>query len=83
MIKRSDAVTNWIVEDSVRSVSNPVQSYLLPNSSAIEATSAIAAIDFVASGMKLRTTDVGLNASGGKYIFIAFAEVPAKYSLAR
>ena len=32
--------------------------------------------DFASNGFKLRTTDGGMNASGGTYIYMAFAEEP-------
>jgi hypothetical protein len=39
--------------------------------------------DFTSNGVKIRTTDVGTNGSGSSYIYMAFAENPFKYSLAR
>jgi hypothetical protein len=40
-------------------------------------------LDFLSSGVKLRTTNGQENASGGTYIYIAFAEIPFKYSNAK
>jgi hypothetical protein len=37
---------------------------------------------FVSNGFKVRSTSA-INASGGTYIYMAFAENPFKYSLAR
>jgi len=39
--------------------------------------------DFVSNGFKIRDTASGHNASGGTYIYMAFAENPFKNSLAR
>ena len=40
-------------------------------------------IDFVSNGFKLRTTFDNMNASGGTYLYFAFAEAPFKFSNAR
>ena len=39
--------------------------------------------NILSNGFKQRGTGVSMNASGGTYIYIAFAENPFKYSLAR
>jgi hypothetical protein len=39
--------------------------------------------DLLSNGFKLRTTTTGSNASGGTYIYAAFAENPFKNALAR
>ncbi len=82
MIKRIDAAGyGWAIEDTVRDVDNPVDSELVANVASAE-TSGSAKFDAVANGFKLRTTDPAYNASGGTYIFIAFAEHPFKYARA-
>ena len=48
-----------------------------------ENTSGPPHIDFVSNGFKLRTTFDNMNASGGTYIYLAFAEAPFKYANAR
>jgi hypothetical protein len=40
-------------------------------------------MDYLSNGFKLRNTATGSNASGGTYIFAAFAESPFKYARAR
>ena len=40
-------------------------------------------IDFLSNGFKLRGTGSTINTSGQSYIYLAFAEQPAKYSNAR
>jgi len=37
----------------------------------------------MSNGFKPRLTDVNVNASGGTYIYLAFAEQPFKYANAR
>jgi hypothetical protein len=39
--------------------------------------------DFLSNGFKVRSSPVYINASGGTYIYAAFAENPFKFSLAR
>jgi hypothetical protein len=49
----------------------------------VEGTTAWTYIDFTSNGFKLRGTDTTTNGDGDTYIYAAFAEAPAKYSLAR
>lgn len=81
MWKRTNAVGSWIVMDTARDLSNVSSNYLVPNSSGAE--SALAVIDVTANGFKLRDATAGNNGSGDTHIFMAFAENPFKYSLAR
>jgi hypothetical protein len=39
--------------------------------------------DYTANGFKLRSSDAFCNASGGTYIYMAFAEHPFKYATGR
>ena len=39
--------------------------------------------DFNANGFKIRNTDGGMASSGYTYIYMAFADIPFKYSNAR
>jgi hypothetical protein len=74
MTKRTDSTSNWIVLDNKRNPFNVlnVQSHLNTTASATTTTS----LDFLSNGFKVRTTDAGLNASGGSYIYMCFAENP-------
>lgn len=81
MVKRIDLTNDWFTVDSSRNTYNIASALLRPNTSAAEQTSGV--IDVLSNGFKPRTTDSAYNASGGTYIFAAFAENPAKYSLAR
>jgi hypothetical protein len=83
MIKRTDtAGESWRVLDSARSPYNAVRELLLPDTSGAE-SSAADWLDFVSNGFKLRVVSSGQNASGGTYIYMAFAENPFKYANAR
>ena len=84
MLKRTDAVAGWVIADTQRSDSNIVSRYLLSESSGTELT--LGFIDINSNGFKIRvdgTTGPGVNASGGNWIFAAFAESPFKYARAR
>jgi hypothetical protein len=72
--KRTDASNDWYINDNKRAGYNPQNDYLFPNST--QAESALQRFDFLSNGFKIRTTDGGDNASGGTYIYMAFAEQP-------
>jgi hypothetical protein len=87
MIKRTDTTTNWIIYDTARQPYNttnpgPIYANL---SSAEESNVTLTAFDVLSNGFKPRNTSswAESNASGGSYIYMAFAENPFKYSLAR
>jgi len=54
---------------------------LKANSTVIEA--AYGNIDLLSNGFKVQITSGFMNASGGTYIYLAFAETPFKYANAR
>jgi hypothetical protein len=84
MIKRKDTTANWQLQDKARLGYNPDNYGLFPNlTNADYTTISEIAVDFLSNGFKVRTTDAGKNASGGTYIYMAFAENPFKNSLAR
>ena len=83
MIKRSDSAENWSIQDDARNPFNVVDARLKPNSGDAEGIGSAQNVDFLANGFKLRNTDPEKNASGGTYIFAAFAEAPFKYARAR
>jgi hypothetical protein len=83
MWKRTNAVTDgWYITDTTRSLYNQTYNALKANSSNAESGEAVA--DFLSNGFKIRIGANGnFNASGGTYIYMAFAENPFKNSLAR
>jgi hypothetical protein len=81
IIKRTDAVSAWDMFDTSRNTYNVVNANLVANSSGAEATYADMLHDILSNGFKVR--QLSDNASGGTYIFAAFAENPTKFSLAR
>jgi len=85
MFKRTDSTANWWMIDTSRSSFNQMADVLLADSSGAEFTSGTGwpGIDYLSNGFKLRGTASGINASGGTYIYMAFAESPFKYANAR
>lgn len=92
MLKNSDNTEAWYIEDSKRQTYNygPANTnFLNPNSAALEAgaiSGANAGIDFLSNGFKIRTTNTAVGEIGfgtRNYIYLAIAENPFKYSLAR
>jgi len=82
MIKRTDATGSWFMLDKVRDVDNEVLQDLIADGTGDE-TSNSNFLDFLSNGFKLRTTGTAVNAAGGTYIYMAFAEAPFKYANAR
>ena len=84
VVKRTDAGGGWHILDNKRaSPFNPIQVRLEADNSDAENTGGPPNTDLVSNGFKLRTTFDNMNASGGTYIFLAFAETPFKFSNAR
>jgi hypothetical protein len=78
MLKRTDSTGNWTIYDSTRSPYNADTKVLYPNLSNAEDASTDH-FDWLSNGFKMRSTNQ--NASGGSYIYMAFAKAPTKFSL--
>ncbi len=75
LVKRTDSGDNWLVFDNKRNTTNPTNLALVPNSSAAEAVGNLGnGFSFLSNGFEVVSTDTGVNANGGSYIFMAFAE---------
>ena len=89
MLKRTDTTGSWIMWDTSRNTYNQAQNYLLANASDAEANNGGGAgswnIDCLSNGFKIKSDSAAgqINASGGTFIYAAFAENPFKNSLAR
>jgi len=79
MIKWTN-VESWYIFDTSRGTYNVIGPYMVPNTSAAEAT--YTAVDILSNGFKLRDTNNFVNSSG-TYIYAAFAENPTKFANAR
>ena len=77
LIKKTNTTENWLILDTKRGAYNFVDEFLQPNNSNAEQNHNIAGgIDVLSNGIKMRHGDGTINASGGSYIFMAFAENP-------
>jgi hypothetical protein len=81
IIKRTDTTGNWTTFDSARDPYNQAGKLLYPNYSNAEETDATQKIDFLSNGFKIRGSNANQNASGGTYVYMAFATAPFKNSL--
>ena len=81
MLKQADGTTSWYNMDTARDTYNPALHATVLQTSGVEATNSTDySVDFLSNGFKLRTSDSFHNASGGNYIYAAFADVPFYYS---
>ena len=79
--KRIDGSTNWHITDNARNPYNVMNLILAPNDTLSDQSGWN--MDFLSDGFKIRDTSATVNADGGEYIYMAFAEWPLKYSNAR
>jgi len=74
MIKRTDTSSSWSMHDSTRNVNNPRNSSVWAESNSSEGTSSDYNINFDSDGFTINTSNAARNASGGSYIYMAFAD---------
>jgi hypothetical protein len=75
LVKRSDSSNNWNLYDNKREGFNGGDEPLFADLNNSESTDT-GRIDFLSNGFKIRTTNSQVGASGGTYIYMAFAEAP-------
>ena len=74
MIKKINGTGSWYMYDNLRSTSNPRNSVLQANETAIESTNAYANLDFLPTGFQLKTTNSEFNGSSSDtYLYLAIA----------
>ena len=84
MIKQTNTTGDWQIFDTSRSPTNVASNTLYANGSFAEDSNVTnRSVDFLSNGFKIRSSGTFINASGGTFIFMAFAENPTKYALAR
>ena len=82
--KRMDDAGNWAIRDTNRAPEvQAVWNTLIAESSEVESTNQNWSYDFLSNGFTVRTTQSNQNASGGEFIYAAFAEHPFKTARAR
>jgi hypothetical protein len=79
MWKRSDSTGSWYIQDTSRNPYNQATLSLYPNLSDAETSGDD--MDYLSNGFKVRDTFSYINASGGTFLYAAFAENP--FSIAR
>ena len=82
LVKRTDSISDWVIKDTARDPYNTMSTYLYPNASSAEGSGAYL-IDCLSNGFKIRDSFGSWNASGGTYIYAAFASNPFRNSLAQ
>ena len=79
-IKKNANSSYWHIFDTARNIDNPVDTYLLWDSTGADDTASSNSVDFLSNGFKLRNNASQLNASGSTYVFGAWGDVPFKYN---
>jgi hypothetical protein len=74
MYKRSDSTGNWIIHDNTRVVEDDKNKRLYPNVTNAEQTVSPHDVTFDSDGFTMNTVGNDGNASGGTYIYMAFAD---------
>jgi hypothetical protein len=82
VIKRTDATSDWVLWDEKRDPYNYMGRELQPDKPDAELARS-EDLDFLSNGFKLRRSGTNFNGSGASYIYMAFAEMPFKYSVGR
>ena len=83
LYKRTDSTSDWRIWDTARTPYNAMSSVLYPDVSDAEFTATSQDFDALSNGFKIRNSSAAMNASGGTYIYAAFASNPFKNSLAQ
>jgi hypothetical protein len=75
--KRTDGVVDWYMFDNKRqNPFNVINGMLRPSATSTELDESSVYLDFLSNGFKWKGGNAGNNASGGTYIYMAFAENP-------
>jgi hypothetical protein len=74
MFKNADGADDWVILDSTRNPSNPVNSVLFPSGSYAEETNANRQIEISNTGFQVTSSGQWINGSGQTIIYMAFAD---------
>jgi hypothetical protein len=80
MIKRVDAANDWHIMDDHRNPINVMDGLLFANLTNGETSDAAYNRDFLSNGFKIRGSEAYVNASGGTFVYMAFAHSPFKFA---
>jgi hypothetical protein len=82
IIKETTSARGWIMFDTSRSPNNIVDNYIFAE--VANAAASLNLIDILSNGFKTRATNLNVNGTpSANFIYMAFAENPFNYSLAR
>tara|TARA_Y100001937_G_scaffold7390_1_gene9415 strand:+ start:2119 stop:3186 length:1068 start_codon:yes stop_codon:yes gene_type:complete len=76
IVRDPNNAENWPMYDNKRPGFNVTNNHLFANDTAEETASTANIMDFLSNGFKIRSTNNGLNRSGGTFLYAAFAESP-------
>ena len=81
MIKETDSSSGWCMYDNQRPESNPGywnvnENFLQANDTGVESNNSNLAVDFTATGFKVRNSAGDINGDGNNYVVFAFASNP-------
>jgi hypothetical protein len=74
MIKRTDTTSDWQILDATRDTADARNRALFPSDSRAEISNPDNGADFTDTGFDLNGNGANVNASGGTYIYMAFAD---------
>jgi|TARA_Y100000033_G_scaffold45898_1_gene49797 hypothetical protein len=83
VVKRTDSTGGWSVWDTARDADNAASKNVWWDDAYYEIDSSQYKIDILSNGFRMRSGHAERNASGGTYVWLAFAESPLKYARAR
>ena len=76
MVRDPNNAENWLMYDNKRPGFNVTNNHLFANTTDTETASTANIMDFLSNGFKIRSTNNGLNRSGGTFLYWTFAESP-------
>jgi len=76
MVRDPNNAENWLMYDNKRPGFNVTNNHLFANTNDSETASTANIMDLLSNGFKIRSTNNGLNRSGGTFLYMAFAENP-------
>jgi len=74
LVKRIDSTKGWGLIDTVRSPLNATNNILFPDLNNVDYTAGGHELDIVSNGFKIKNNNNRWNTSGGRYIYMVFAE---------
>jgi len=86
-IKRTDTSGGWTIVDNRQypnnTVDGPPRGELDVNNAYVTGGSASREMDLMGNGFKIKSSNSNFNASGGSYVYLAWASVPFRYNNGR